>query len=207
MARFLDKSRSRMMKVLLSACLLAASLAAQNKPPRQVSESVELKPDIVYAQYGSRAMHLDLYLPKQGDKLPVIVWVHGGGWRTGDKNGLSRPADFMAARGFAGACVEYRLSGEATFPAAIYDTKAAVRWLRANAAKYRIDPNKIGASGGSSGAHLVALLGVSANIAEFEGDLLKHTLATLLIAENGQIVHRADGSAWESKEFVAKMKK
>jgi len=157
------------MKTLLYALLVATPLAAQENPPFHLPDTVELKPDIVYAQYGSRAMHLDLYLPRQGAALPAVVWVHGGGWSGGDKTRFRRQAALLAAHGIAGACIEYRLSGEVTFPAAIYDVKASVRWLRANAAKYRINPGRIGAAGGSAGGHLVALLGASPTIAEFEG--------------------------------------
>ncbi len=157
---------------LICLLLLAASVAAQTAnehPPYHLPDTVEFTPDIVYAQYGDRALHLDLYLPKQGNNLPAVVWVHGGGWSGGDKGRFRRQAAIMAGHGFAAACIEYRLSGEAAFPAAIWDVKASVRWLRANARKYRINPDKIGAAGGSAGAHLVALLGVTPNVAEFEG--------------------------------------
>jgi acetyl esterase/lipase len=158
----------RFLYPLLIATPLAAQTAGE-KPPFHLPDTVDLQQDIVYARYGERALHLDLYLPKQGSALPAVVWVHGGGWSGGDKNRFRRQAALMAAHGFAAACIEYRLSGEATFPAAIYDVKASVRWLRANAKQYRINPDKIGAAGGSAGAHLVALLGVTPNVAEFEG--------------------------------------
>lgn len=127
--------------------------------------------DLVYATYGSRAMHLDLYLPKNGDgPFPAVVYIHGGGWRGGNKAAFQRQAAHMADQGFVGACIEYRLSGEAKFPAALYDSKAAVRWMRANAGKYRIDPKRIGAAGGSAGGHLAAMLGTTGGLKEFEGD-------------------------------------
>ena len=115
-------------------------------------------------------MLLDLYLPEKGDKpLPLIVWIHGGAWMAGSKNDSS-PALRFTRDGYAVAQVGYRLSQEARFPAQIHDCKAAVRWLRANAAKYNLDPNKFVAWGSSAGGHLVALLGTSGGVAELEGN-------------------------------------
>jgi acetyl esterase/lipase len=163
-------------RVAVIAALCGAALGQQEKqaqeqePPFHLPETVELKPDIVYARYGAREMHVDLYLPKQSAGLrPAVVYIHGGGWRGGNKRAFSRHAAHMATLGFAGAAIEYRLSGEAKYPAAIHDSKAAVRWLRAHAAEYRIDPNRIGAAGGSAGGHLVGLLGTTNQIKEFEG--------------------------------------
>jgi len=103
--------------------------------------------------------------------LPLIIHIHGGGWSGGDKNGI--PPIGLVANGYALASVQYRLSGEAIFPAAIQDCKAAVRWLRANAKKYNLDPDHFGVWGGSAGGHLVALLGTSGGVKEFEvGDNL-----------------------------------
>lgn len=152
--------------------LLPALLPAQRQdPPFSLPDSVELRPDLVYARYGQRELKADLYLPKQlSTPIPAIVYVHGGGWRNGSKSAFSRHAAHMATRGYVGLCIEYRLSGEATFPAAIHDVKAAVRYLRAEAARLRIDPSRIGAAGGSAGGHLVALLGVSPQRPEWEGD-------------------------------------
>jgi acetyl esterase/lipase len=114
-------------------------------------------------------MHLDLYLPEKTDKpLPLIIWIHGGAWMAGSKDAPSPALRFVKA-GYAVAQVGYRLSQEAKFPAQIHDCKAAVRWLRANADKYNLDPNKFVAWGASAGGHLVALLGVTGGNAELEG--------------------------------------
>ncbi len=111
---------------------------------------------------------LDLYLPeKAAGPLPVIVWVHGGGWRGGSKENC--PAVPFAAKGYAVASINYRLSQHAIFPAQIEDCKAAVRWLRAHAKAYNLDPERFGAWGSSAGGHLVALLGTSGDIKELEG--------------------------------------
>jgi acetyl esterase/lipase len=139
---------------------------------RAVPESVKVERDIVYAQYGERKVLLDLYLPKKpaSEKIPCIVVIHGGGWRSGDKTRFAPIAAHLAEQGFAAACIGYRLLPEVQFPGPILDCKAAVRWVRANAARQGIDPNRIGAIGGSAGGHLVAMLGTSASVKELEGD-------------------------------------
>ncbi|MDA7640784.1 alpha/beta hydrolase [Opitutaceae bacterium] len=89
--------------------------------------------------------------------LPLIIWVHGGGWKCGSKNGINRCVG-MLERGYAIASVEYRLSGEALFPAAVEDCEAAVSFLRLNAKKFGLDPDRFGTWGSSAGGHLVAML-------------------------------------------------
>ncbi|MDA7915694.1 alpha/beta hydrolase fold domain-containing protein [Verrucomicrobia bacterium] len=126
--------------------------------------------DLVYARVGERNLPLDLYLPAKSSKpLPVLMWIHGGGWRSG-KKGNAGPAKPLVERGFAVVDVEYRLSGEAIFPAQVQDCKAAVRWVRANAKKYDLDPDRIAVWGSSAGGHLVAFLGTSGGVKEFETD-------------------------------------
>ena len=143
----------------------------KQKAEFHVPDGVVLKADVVYSSYGARQLHLDLYLPKEGKgPFPGVVYIHGGGWSAGNKTAFQRQAAYMATKGFVGACIEYRLSGEAKYPAAVYDSKAAVRWLRANAATYHVNPNRIGAAGGSAGGHLVALLASSWKAKELEGD-------------------------------------
>ncbi|MDX1948087.1 MAG: alpha/beta hydrolase [Pirellulaceae bacterium] len=128
--------------------------------------------DIVYAKYGSRELHLDLFRPKnsEGEVLPAVLIVHGGGWQQGDKTRFRVLAQTLATRGYLTAAIEYRLAGEAKFPAAIHDCQAAVRWLRANAKRLRIDPERIAAVGGSAGGHLVGLLAAAPHVAELQGD-------------------------------------
>ncbi len=133
-----------------------------------VPAGVRVLRDLEYVQGGHERNRLDLYLPEKAARpLPVILWVHGGGWTRGDKT--NGPAFRFAAKGYAVASMNYRFSQHATFPAQIYDCKAAVRWLRANAGKYGLDANHIGAWGGSAGGHLVALLGTTAGVKELEG--------------------------------------
>lgn len=114
---------------------------------------------------------MDLYFPAERGSapLPVIVVIRGGGFRRGDKDGFGPMAAALAKRGLAAACIEYRASGEALFPAAVEDSKAAVRWLRANGIQYQIDDGAIGAIGGSAGAHLAVYLGVTSDEAKLEG--------------------------------------
>jgi acetyl esterase/lipase len=121
-----------------------------------------------YVPGGHQRQKLDLYLPEKVTRpLPVIVWVHGGGWYEGDKDW--RRAVPLVPKGYAVANINYRLSQDAIFPAQIEDCKAAIRWLRSNAAKYTLDPDHIGAWGPSAGGHLVALLGTTGNVKELEG--------------------------------------
>jgi len=128
-------------------------------------------PDLAFASVSATQI-LDLYLPTSGDgPFPVVVLVHGGGFMMGDKSGASG-ADQLLAAGYAVASVNYRLSSEALAPAQIQDIKAAVRFLRANAQQYNLDPNKFGAWGGSAGGSLVALLGTSCGVEALEGSEL-----------------------------------
>lgn len=152
--------------------LIALPLAAQQNPPYAPPAGVDVQTDVVYATIGERQMHLDLYLPKTptAAPMPAVVYIFGGGWSKGSKIAFRRQAAYMATKGYAGACIEYRLSGEAKYPAAIYDAKAAVRWLRANARKYNIDPNRIAAAGGSAGGHLAMLLGTTGDNPAYDSE-------------------------------------
>lgn len=116
--------------------------------------------DLAYATHATARHTLDLYLPPGGGQRPLIIWVHGGGWRAGTK-GNPLALRLMAGEGYAVASVGYRLSNMAKFPAQIEDCKAAVRWLRAHAVEYSLDPNRFAAWGSSAGGHLVALLGTA----------------------------------------------
>jgi acetyl esterase/lipase len=129
--------------------------------------------DVEYANVDGKSLKLDLYLPTHAGKpFPVLMWIHGGGWQAGGKGGpMTRAFAYpLVQSGFALASIEYRLSQEAIFPAQIHDCKAAVRWLRANAVTYGIDPSKIAAGGDSAGGHLAALLGTTGNHPELEGN-------------------------------------
>ncbi len=121
--------------------------------------------DVAYAS-GDPAQKLDLYVPDGAGPFPLVLFVHGGGWQTGDK--APTQAMRQATRGYVVASINYRLSGTAKFPAQIYDVKAAIRWLRGNASTHKIDPVHVAAFGPSAGGHLVALLGTSSGVAAME---------------------------------------
>lgn len=130
-------------------------------------EGVKALLDLEYAKVGERSLKLDLHLPAKPG--PLVVWIHGGGWRGGDKKQV--PLKFLTESGYAVASVNYRLSDAAIFPAQIHDCKAAIRWLRARAKDHGYDATRVGVGGGSAGGHLVALLGTSADVKELEGDV------------------------------------
>jgi acetyl esterase/lipase len=119
-----------------------------------------------YVAGGSERQMLDLYLPASGTNWPLIVWIHGGGWTEGSK--ANPPGLGFLRHGFALASINYRFSQDAIFPAQLLDCKAAVRWLRAHAPTYGIDPGRIGVWGASAGGHLVALLGTTGGVKEFD---------------------------------------
>jgi acetyl esterase/lipase len=130
---------------------------------------VERIEDVVYGKGGGRELRLDIVRPRKKSPtlMPVVVWVHGGAWWAGSRKG--GPGRILAGHGYFVASIEYRLSGEAKFPAQIEDCKCAVRYLRAHARKYNIDPDRMGAWGSSAGGHLVALLGTSGGAKDLEG--------------------------------------
>jgi acetyl esterase/lipase len=134
-------------------------------------EGVRVLRDIPYVENGHERNKLDLYLPDLPEKiakpLPIVVWIHGGGWQQGSKWWC--PMLWLVPKGYAVVSINYRLSQHAAFPAQIHDCKAAIRWLRANAKKYHLDADHIGVAGASAGGHLVNLLGLTANVKEFEG--------------------------------------
>ncbi len=162
--------------LILLPLLTVTALAQQPKPAPtklapEVTAALEAHPDLVYARYGQREMQLDLWKPKSTSQpLPAIICIHGGGWYKGERASMANLAQALAAKGFVTATISYRLSGEAKFPAAIQDCKAAVRFLRANAAKFGINANAIGVTGLSAGGHLAALLTTSGGVKELEGD-------------------------------------
>lgn len=139
--------------------------------PESLRDSLDAKLNVTYARYGDRTLEMDVYRPKHvWGQLPAVVCIHGGGWAKGNRKSHERVAQALAARGYVAATISYRLSGEAPFPAAIHDCKAAVRFLRAHASDYGIDPERIGAIGLSAGGHLTALLATSAGVETLEGD-------------------------------------
>ncbi len=145
----------------------AVPAPAQQRAAGGVSPGTKVLRNLEYVKGGHERQKLDLYLPEKADgALPVIVWIHGGGWRGGSKDRC--PAVPFVTKGYAVASINYRLSQHAKFPAQIEDCKAAIRWLRANASKYHLDPQRIGVWGASAGGHLVALLGTTGNLKKWD---------------------------------------
>ncbi|MBD3672946.1 MAG: alpha/beta hydrolase [Planctomycetaceae bacterium] len=136
---------------------LSVSNAQEKNGNRAADSQAKILRDIEYSRPDDKPQLLDLYLPQAGDgPFPIVVWVHGGGWKNGSKKNC--PASWLVEHGFAVASINYRLI-PAQWPAQIDDCRAAVRWLRFHADQYHLDPNHIGVWGGSAGGHLVALMG------------------------------------------------
>jgi acetyl esterase/lipase len=145
----------------------------------QISESITALRDLDYAGTKNPRQALDLYLPKKRttDKpLPVVVFIHGGGWANGDKaGGYKQVQPFVMTGEYAGASIGYRLTNEAQWPAQLHDCKAGLRWLRAHAKEHGLDPDHIAVWGTSAGGHLVSILGTSGDVPELEGKVGPHT--------------------------------
>lgn len=141
--------------------------------------NLEIKNDLAYAGTDNPRQKLDLFLPKKrsSDKpLPLIAFIHGGGWKNGDKRGcLRRVATLVESGEFVGASIGYRLTDEAIWPAQIHDCKAAIRWLRVHAEEFGFDPDRIAVMGSSAGGHLVAMLGTSGEVKKLDGNLGDHS--------------------------------
>lgn len=146
-----------------------AADAPRTKAELKLPKGVTAHEDVVYGTGGGIDLKLDLYLPEGDGPHPTVVVVHGGGWTGGTKEAFRSFAQQFVVRGFVTASVEYRLATVAKFPGAVEDCKAAVRWLRANAAQYKIDPARIGGVGASAGGHLIGMLATTAAPAQFEG--------------------------------------
>jgi acetyl esterase/lipase len=161
---------TRLCPTVFAALTLLFVLAAPQALARQPApQRVPLPPgvvaeyDVKYVADGDSSQTLDIFFPeKRADKpQPLLVWIHGGGWSGGSKKQLPYLNLNQLPRGYIVASVEYRFSRKAIFPAQIQDCQAAIRWLRARATKYNIDPGRIGVGGESAGGHLAALVGVS----------------------------------------------
>jgi len=148
------------------------------RQPRPLPEGVQAFRNLPYADTDNPRQTIDLFLPKGRKKdasLPMIVYIHGGGWKNGSKESVTgKLAPYLKTGSFAVAAINYRLSGESIWPSQIHDCKAAIRWLKGNAKKYGIDANRLAVWGNSAGGHLVAMIGVSGDIESLEGKLGKH---------------------------------
>ena len=143
----------------------------QRKPiPRKAPEGITAHRDLLYATADGQQLKLDLYLPaKTNTPPPLMVWIHGGGWKNGDKANVNPAILRLSTEGYAVASINYRLKDLSIHPKNIHDCKGAVRWLRAHAEQYGYDPQRVAVGGGSAGGHLALLLGLSAGFQELEG--------------------------------------
>lgn len=154
-------------KVLAGGAMILALLApmaalAQNE--------VTVENNVEYANPDNQHLQVNLARPKGDGPFPAVLCIHGGGFRAGTRDGYDGLIRKLAEHGYVAATITYRLAPKYPFPAAIYDVKAGVRWLKANASKFKIDPNRVGVTGGSAGGHLALFLGVTSGVKEFEGD-------------------------------------
>lgn len=156
---------------LLAACFFAFPSGLRAQKPPTVPDDVTFEAGIEYANPDGQHLQLNMARPKTGDgPFPAVVCIHGGGFRAGKRESYDNLVIKLSQHGYVAATVSYRLAPKYQFPAAVHDTKAAVRWLRANASKYKIDPDRIGVTGGSAGGHLAQFLAVTPDVKEFEGD-------------------------------------
>jgi acetyl esterase/lipase len=157
-------------RLLCLACVVSIATSAVARaadPPADV----EFTPDVVYGKGGGEELKLNISRPKAGAKnLPCVVFIHGGGWAAGDRTAHDDATWNMARAGYVSATVGYRLAPKHRFPAQVHDVKAAIRYLRAHADKYGLDPRRIGVCGFSAGAHLSMMLGVTDKDDGLEGE-------------------------------------
>lgn len=156
----------------LAVCLFLANAAFSQEKPKAADppDGVQFDGHVEYCEAAGQKLHLDIARPDKLDKpAPCILYIHGGAWRAGDKAGHISQTFAAARQGYVSATVQYRFCPKHPFPAQIEDVKCAVRYLRANAKKYQLDPDRIGAIGYSAGAHLSMLLGTMGESDGLEG--------------------------------------
>lgn len=162
-----------MKRRFLPAAILALLAPFYVQAQEKIDDKIRVESDVVFGKGGGKDLKLDMAMPKDGNgPFPAIVCIHGGGWRMGNYKQHTNMTKEFAAKGYVSVTVQYRLTTEpqAQFPAQVEDVKCAVRWLRANAEKYRIDKQKIGAVGFSAGGHLSCMLGLTTREDGLEGD-------------------------------------
>lgn len=164
-----------MMRFLLSLLLLASPIFGQEAPKWKkvlpnLPDTLILHEKVECSHPGDFSIPLDIYVPQAEGVYPAILLIHGGGWKQRQIEADKPLAERLALRGYVVAQVAYRLSTEAQYPAALHDCKAALRFLRAHAAEFKIDPLAIGVAGGSAGGHLSGLVGMTGGIASLEGE-------------------------------------
>ncbi len=168
--------------LILGFLLLIGGCSKDDASSTETPSTATTYTNVAYATTSS-SQKMDIYLPTGDGPFPVVVFIHGGAFLMGDKSMEASNAAVMVSKGYAAVSINYRLSGEAKFPAQIQDCKTAIRFLRANASKYKLNPEKIASWGASAGGNLSALLGTSGGIAELEGaELGNSTFSSKVIA-------------------------
>jgi acetyl esterase/lipase len=158
-------------QTLLAGAAAMLAVARLHSAELIIPDDVQFEQGIEYSNPDNQHLQLNLARPKKVDgSLPAVICIHGGGFRAGHRDGYNKLCLTLAQKGCVAATVSYRFAPKYQFPAQVHDVKAAIRWLRANAAKYHVDPNRIGVTGGSAGGHLAQFLGVTAGVGQFEGD-------------------------------------
>ncbi len=153
----------------VAACFIVFATSLNAAPT--IPDTVSWEQGIEYTNPDDQHLQLNLARPKAGEgPFPAIICIHGGGFRAGTRDSYDALCVKLAERGYVAATITYRLAPKFQFPAAVHDTKAAVRWMRANARKYNVDPTRIGVTGGSAGGHLAQFLAVTAHVPRFEGN-------------------------------------
>ena len=158
--------------VLVAAICLCPIVAGAEPDSSRDGAAVNVSSDLVFATVNGQQLKLDLYVPTDVRQPPLVVWIHGGGWRGGSKN--NPKLSDVTKQGFALASLSYRLTDQALFPAQIFDCKAAIRWLRAHASDFGYNAEWIAVAGSSAGGHLALLLGTSGGVADLEGEVGEH---------------------------------
>ena len=176
-------------RLVIAASIIATGSVQGAEPdvkPEFNRPGFKLVRNIEYAKEGGKPILLDVFTrEKSTESLPTVVYIHGGGWKSGSKENC--PVTGLLFRGYVVVSINYRLSNEALFPAQIHDCKGAIRFLRAHAQEYNIDPKRIGVWGFSAGAHLAALLGTSGSVKELEGTVggnLEQSSSVQCVAES-----------------------
>jgi acetyl esterase/lipase len=157
--------RDRLLAVSAVLVLMFPAFAAGQEPPR-----LEVERDLVFGTGGGRELKLDVTRPRGDGPFPAVVCLHGGGWVGGDRRQMDATARVLAAHGYVAVTPDYRLAPQDRFPAPVEDCKAAVRWLRANAARLKVDPERVGVLGYAAGGHLACLLGVTDKTDGLDGE-------------------------------------
>ncbi len=145
---------------LIAAVLVFATMAQAIQAKAKPADSLIIESNVTYKQVDNRSLLLDLARPKQGDgPFPGVLFIHGGGWRGGDRKEYLQAVYSLAQHGYVAATVQYRFAPADHFPAQLDDVRAAIRYLRSRAKELKLDPKRIGVVGGSAGGHLALLLG------------------------------------------------